>query len=76
MRQDIGEAPTEDAMRDAGRALWETLDSDAQLPRLRRLLDEPVITRGTLHFLSDGERVGWHPEFRERLRELIAELTA
>jgi hypothetical protein len=76
MRQDIGDEATEVAMRHAGRSLWTLLDSDIHMPLLRPRLEEPVISRGTLHSLADEERVGWHPEFRERLRELLAEATA
>jgi hypothetical protein len=76
MRQGVGDEATEAAMREAGRALWTLLDSDIHMPLLRPRLEEPVISRGTLHSLADEERVGWHPEFRERLRELLAEATA
>lgn len=74
MRQDIGDDSTDDAMRTAGRKLWEFLDDGGMMPRLRPLLDEVTVTRGTLHTLADDERIGWHPEFRERLRELIVQL--
>jgi len=36
-----------------------------------RGLDEPVLCRGTLHGLADGLRIGWHPDFRERIEELL-----
>jgi hypothetical protein len=36
-----------------------------------RGLDEPVLCRGTLHGLADGLRIGWHPDFRERLAEIL-----
>ena len=39
-----------------------------------RGLDEPVLCRGTLHGLADGLRIGWHPDFRERVSELLAGL--
>jgi hypothetical protein len=76
MRQEVGNEATEAAMCEAGRSLWSSLDSDIPMPLLRPRLEEPVISRGTLHSLADVERVGWHPEFRERLRELLTEMTA
>jgi hypothetical protein len=76
MRQDIGDEATEISMREAGRRLWATLDTDIRMPTLRPLLDEPTISRGTLHTLADDQRIGWHPVFRERLRELLEELVA
>jgi hypothetical protein len=36
-----------------------------------RGLDEPVLCRGTLHGLADGLRIGWHPDFRDRVSELL-----
>jgi hypothetical protein len=74
MRQDLGDPLTEEAMQSAGRRMWERLDLEVDLPRLRERLDERTIPRGTLHTLADDERVGWHPEFRERLRALLAQL--
>lgn len=43
---------------------------DSVSARLRGL-DEPVLCRGTLHGLADGLRIGWHPDFRERVSELL-----
>lgn len=36
---------------------------------------EPFITRGSLHMLADQLRVGWHPEFQERLEHLLTQST-
>jgi hypothetical protein len=40
--------------------------------RIRQRYDEPFMTRGTLHILSDRRRVGWHPEFEARLAALLS----
>ena len=32
---------------------------------------EPFITRGSYHILSDKQKVGWHPEFQNRLKFLL-----
>jgi hypothetical protein len=39
--------------------------------RIRARYDEPFMTRGTLHILADDRKVGWHPEFEERLAALL-----
>jgi hypothetical protein len=69
MQQQIGSEASEALMRVAGRELWERLDMDTPLPRLRQL--DERIAQGTLHKLADREEVGWHPEFKARLRELL-----
>jgi hypothetical protein len=33
----------------------------------------PFVTRGSLHMLADDARVGWHPDFRDRLAALLGE---
>jgi hypothetical protein len=40
--------------------------------RIRQRYDEPFMTRGTLHILSDGRKIGWHPEFEARLAALLS----
>jgi hypothetical protein len=71
MRQDIGPEASEEAMREAGRKLWGQLDGDLVLPLLRPRLDERDVARGSLHQLADRTEIGWHPEFRERLKDLL-----
>jgi hypothetical protein len=55
-----------------GRELSENLGG--QVSALLRGLDEPVLCRGTLHGLADTMQIGWHPDFRERVTELLADL--
>lgn len=38
---------------------------------IRPNVTEPFVTRGSFHMLSDHLRVGWHPEFLERLHHLL-----
>jgi hypothetical protein len=73
MRQELGEEAAEAEMKKAGRALWTRLDQEVLLPRLRERLDTPTVPRGTLHGLADVERVGWHPDYRDRLRQILEE---
>lgn len=43
---------------------------------IRPRVTEPFVTRGSLHILADGLRVGWHIEFRQRLEHLLAPASA
>ena len=38
---------------------------------VRPQVTEPFVCRGSLHMLADDLRIGWHPEFRNRLAALI-----
>lgn len=38
-----------------------------------RGIDDPVLCRGTLHGLADEIKIGWHPDFRERIEELLGD---
>ena len=38
---------------------------------IRAGVTEPSIPRGTYQLLSDAQRVGWHLDFKERLRRLL-----
>lgn len=65
-------APTTDPERAAlGLDLAMTLgDRTSAQPRG---IGNPVLCRGTLHGLADQLTVGWHPDFRDRLQELLGE---
>jgi hypothetical protein len=72
MVRELPETATDDDKERAGRALLRALGEQSQA-RIRPLFHEGFMTRGSLHGLADEpERdVGWHPEFRERLEELL-----
>jgi hypothetical protein len=59
----------------AGRWLYNWFQDQADIP-IRPRCHEPYVQRGTYHLLAgnenDGPRVGWHPEFLSRIRELIS----
>lgn len=67
---EIGEAATEDAKSQAARSVLKWAEQSV-IP-IRPRVTEPFITRGSLHMLADEQRVGWHPDFRTRLAELLA----
>jgi hypothetical protein len=70
MKDEVGEAATNDVKHEAARRIlsWAEQSSIPIRPRVTELF----VTRGSLHMLADEQRVGWHPEFRERLAELLA----
>jgi hypothetical protein len=61
----------EQARRQAGRELLRAcLNQTRHL--IRERYREPFFARGKHHELADQLKVGWHPEFRERLENLLA----
>lgn len=60
---------SEQDRRDAGEALlWQVLDSVTV--RIRDQYDQVFFHRGQHHCLADEARVGWHPEFVQRVEAL------
>jgi len=56
--------------REAGLRLLHERMNQAQV-RLRARYDEPFFSRGIHHGLAEGGRVGWHPEFAQRLEGML-----
>jgi hypothetical protein len=69
MRDDLGETATEAAQQRAARDVLRWAES-AFMP-IRPGVTEPFICRGSLHMLADEPRIGWHPEFQDRLAKLL-----
>lgn len=53
-----------------GRALYRTL-RDVNGVRLRKHLDHSVITPGMRHMLANDARIGWHPEYEDRIKARV-----
>lgn len=53
-----------------GREIFTRIDTSFQL-HIRPRATDPFIMRGSYHILSNAGRVGWHPEFEERLKHLF-----
>jgi hypothetical protein len=70
MKQDLGEAASEKMMRDYGIKLLEWCEQQIGL-RLRPNFSEPFLHKGTLHELADNARIGWHAQFRTRLKKTL-----
>lgn len=70
VRNELGEAAAEDAKRTAARQVLRWAES-VSIP-IRPAVAEPFVCRGSLHMLADAARIGWHPEFEDRLAALIS----
>ena len=69
MKDEIGSAAADEVKEKAARdvLIWAERTAIPIRPRVT----EPFVTRGSLHMLADEQRIGWHPEFRERLAKLL-----
>lgn len=74
MRRRLSPDPEDVELRNAGHDLWDEMEVEASVPL--RELPEVFVQRGSLHQLADVERVGWHPDFVDRLRELLQDAEA
>jgi hypothetical protein len=74
MQDELGTEATDTVKQQAARSvlLWA---ERASFP-IRTSVTEPFVTRGSLHMLSDECRIGWHPEFRDRLEKLLLPIPA
>ena len=69
MRNELGAEIAEAEKQQAGRDVLRWAES-ATLP-MRSNVTEPFVSRGSLHMLADEVRLGWHPEFRDRVTALL-----
>ncbi len=70
MRDEIGHTAAEDEKQRAARERYKWVESGSH-PRIRPEVVEQSIARGTYQILSDRMRVGWHPDFEGRLKEML-----
>lgn len=66
---ELGAEATEAAMASAGRAILKWAE-DALVP-IRTGVNVPWVCRGSLHMLAEDRRLGWHPDFEERLKAIF-----
>ena len=69
MLDELGDGANPEQAKAAGRALLRKILDQTQY-RVRERYDEPFFSRGKHHELADRGRVGWHPDFEERVRRL------
>jgi hypothetical protein len=70
MKDDLGADAAEDARHKAARDVLKW--AERTLIPIRPSVTEPFVTRGSLHMLADEVRIGWHPDFRDRLAEILS----
>ena len=70
MHDQLGDTATEDAKRKAAETLYRWVETNSH-PPIRQGVTEPAISRGSYQMLADRLKVGWHPEFLERLKHLL-----
>lgn len=67
----LGDVPTESEKKAAAQEILSWAETGNVKARIKEEIREPFITRGSLHILADELRVGWHPQFRDRLQHLM-----
>lgn len=70
IRDDLGDDAADDAKEKAAREVLKW--AERETITIRANVTEPFVSRGSLHMLADQVRIGWHPEFRERLALLLS----
>lgn len=73
MRDRLGDEETETQKTSLAKDLYRWAEQDADIP-IRRDCTHSFIVRGSYHMLADRENdlmVGWHPNFRERLKSCL-----
>lgn len=71
---ELGDAAAEEAKTAAARLVYEWVEKSC-FP-IREKVEHPSMSRGSLHILADQLRVGWHPDFMERLVHLLEQKEA
>jgi hypothetical protein len=69
IKDDLGDSAAEEAKTKAARQILAWAES-ASIP-IRPNVTEPFVSRGSIHMLADEAKLGWHPEFRDRLAALL-----
>lgn len=69
-RDELGDVETDAAKEKAARSVLKWADN--AVITIRPNVTEPFVCRGSLHMLSDEVRIGWHPEFKDRLAVLLS----
>jgi len=72
MCRQLGADAAEDAKRRAAQAVYQWVELDANIT-IRPQCTESFVTRGSFQMLADELKVGWHPDFADRLRRLLDE---
>lgn len=69
MCDELGDTETNEVKAKAARSVLSWAEKTT-IP-IRPNVTEPFVTRGSLHMLADEMRIGWHPDFRDRLETIL-----
>ncbi|OGR41950.1 MAG: hypothetical protein A2X35_11630 [Elusimicrobia bacterium GWA2_61_42] len=69
MRDNLGDVAADEAKEHAARSVLAWAER-AAIP-IRLNVTEPFVCRGSLHMLADEAKIGWHPEFSDRLTAIL-----
>ena len=72
MNIQLGDQSDEDDKQKAGHALFQEVSNQTAV-KVRERYTEPFFMRGRLHDFADSGRLGWHPDFQDRLKELLGQ---
>lgn len=66
---EVGDDVAEDAKQAAAQEIYTWVEKSCY--PIRPQVQHPSMTRGSFHILSDRLKVGWHPEFMQRLQQVL-----
>ncbi|MBK8262658.1 MAG: hypothetical protein IPK80_15155 [Nannocystis sp.] len=66
---EAGDEADDDAMRQAAHKVYAWVEGSSY--PIRPQVQHHSMSRGSFHILADSLRVGWHPQFVDRLRHLL-----
>jgi hypothetical protein len=75
MHDEKGDLPDDETLRKLGLRLFDWSERN-NFRTVRRDYLNGMFARGSLHILANSFKIGWHPEFRERLTDLMVKAAA
>jgi hypothetical protein len=66
---DLGQEEAEAAQGQMAKMIYQWVETSCY--PIQKNVDNPSISRGSLHMLANDLRVGWHPQFMSRLQHLL-----
>lgn len=66
IKEDIANPANEDELISSGKKVYEWVEREANIP-IRKSCTDSFITRGSYQILANQLKVGWHPQFKDRL---------
>ena len=75
LRDNLGPGAAEEEKTRMAKKIYSWVESEV-LPPIRSQCTEAFVKRGTYHILADSLHVGWHPDFVERLAQVLEPASA